>query len=45
MQALNAGDVEKAAAEFLDIDKANGVRLAGLSRRRQAEAKLFLGEE
>lgn len=45
MRALNAGDVEKAAAEFLDIDKANGVRLAGLTRRRQAEAKLFLGEE
>ena len=45
MRALNAGDVEKAAHEFLDIDKANGVRLAGLTRRRQAEAKLFLGEE
>lgn len=45
MRALNAGDVEKAAAEFLDIDKANGVRLPGLTRRRQAEAKLFLGEE
>lgn len=45
MRALNAGDVEKAAAEFLDIDKANGVKLTGLTRRRQAEAKLFLGEE
>lgn len=45
MQALNAGDVEQAAHEFLDIDKANGVKLPGLTRRRQAEAKLFLGEE
>ena len=45
MRALNAGDVEKAAHEFLDIDKANGVRLAGLTRRRQSEARLFLGEE
>lgn len=44
MQALNAGDVEKAAAEFLDIDKANGQKLPGLTRRRQSEARLFLGE-
>lgn len=44
MRALNAGDVEKAAAELLDIDKANGVKLPGLSRRRQSEARLFLGE-
>lgn len=44
MRALNAGDVEKAAHEFLDIDKAHGVRLAGLTRRRQSEARLFLGE-
>ncbi len=44
MQALNAGDVEKAAHEFLDIDKANGVKLPGLTRRRQSEARLFLGE-
>lgn len=44
MQALNAGDVEACAHEFLDIDKANGVKLPGLSRRRQSEARLFLGE-
>ena len=44
MRALNAGDVEAAAHEFLDIDKANGVRLPGLTRRRQSEARLFLGE-
>lgn len=44
MRALSAGDVEAAAHEFLDIDKANGVRLPGLTRRRQSEAKLFLEE-
>ena len=44
MRALNAGDVEAAAHEFLDIDKANGQRLPGLTRRRQSEARLFLGE-
>ncbi|MCI7117793.1 MAG: lysozyme [Sutterella wadsworthensis] len=44
MRALNAGDIEAAAHELLDIDKANGVRLPGLTRRRQSEARLFLGE-
>lgn len=44
MRALNAGDVEACAHEFLDITKANGVELTGLIRRRQAEATLFLGE-
>ena len=45
MRALNAGDVEACAREFLDITKANGVELPGLIRRRQAEARLFLGED
>lgn len=44
MRALNAGDFERAAHEFLDIDCVNGQRLAGLTRRRQSEARLFLGE-
>lgn len=44
MQALNAGDVEACAHDFLDIDSANGVKLPGLTRRRQSEARLFLGE-
>lgn len=44
MQALNAGDVEACAHELLDIDSANGVKLPGLTRRRQSEARLFLGE-
>jgi lysozyme len=40
---IDAGDVAGAAAEFLDINKANGQVLAGLTRRRQAERELFLG--
>ena len=44
MRALNTGDVEACAHEFLDITKAGGKELSGLVRRRQSEAKLFLGE-
>ncbi len=44
MRALNAGDVEAAAHEFLDVNKANGKVQPGLAKRRMAEAKLFLGE-
>lgn len=43
MRALNAREDEECARQFLDIDKANGVRLKGLARRRRAEAALFLG--
>ena len=43
MRALNAGDVEQAAHQFLDITKAGGKELPGLVRRRKSEAKLFLG--
>lgn len=39
---LKAGDVRGAANEFLDINKAGGVEVEGLTRRRKAEAKLFL---
>ena len=45
MRALNAGDVEQAAHQFLDITKAGGKELPGLVRRRKSEAKLFLGED
>ena len=45
MRALNAGDEEAAAAEFLDCDRVNGKPVAGLTRRRQAESRLFLGQE
>lgn len=44
MRALNAGDVEACAHEFLDITKAGGKELPGLVRRRQSEARLLLGE-
>lgn len=45
MRALNAGGVEQAAHQFLDITKAGGKELPGLVRRRKSEAKLFLGED
>lgn len=41
MRKLNAGDFEGAAKEFLDCDRAGGRRVAGLTRRRRAEAELF----
>lgn len=45
IRKLNASDFEGAANEFLDCDKAGGVRVAGLTRRREAEARLMRGEE
>ena len=39
---MKAGDKEGAAKEFLDINKAGGVEVEGLTRRSKAEAKLFL---
>lgn len=39
---LKAGDAEGAAHEFLDISKAGGVEVKGLTLRRRAEARLFL---
>lgn len=39
---LKAGDVKGAAHEFLDINKAGGVEVNGLTLRRRAEARLFL---
>lgn len=44
MRAVNADDPDAAADEFLDINKANGVVVEGLTRRRKAEASLFLEE-
>jgi lysozyme len=41
---LNAGDAAGAAEELLDINRANGVVLAGLTRRREAERALFASE-
>ena len=42
MRLLNAGDVAGAADQFLRWNKAGGVPLPGLSRRREAERQLFL---
>lgn len=39
---IKAGDVRGAANEFLDINKAGGVEVRGLTLRRRAEARLFL---
>ncbi len=41
---LNAGDYSGAAAEFPKWNRAGGVVLPGLVRRREAERKLFTGE-
>ena len=42
LKKLNALDYATAANEFLKWDKAKGVQLAGLTRRRKAERELFL---
>lgn len=39
---LNSGDVDGAAGQFGRWNKAKGVVLAGLTRRREAERRLFL---
>lgn len=45
LRAVNTEDADEAARQFLDVNKVNGKELPGLTRRRRAEAKLFLGEE
>lgn len=42
---LNAGDYPGAAQELLKWDKDNGQQVAGLTRRRRSERRLFLGKE
>jgi lysozyme len=42
LRKLNAGDTEGAIAEFARWNKAGGVVLAGLVKRREAERVLFL---
>lgn len=42
LKLLNAGDVSGAAEQFLRWNKAGGVEVKGLTRRRQAERSLFL---
>lgn len=41
LRLVNAGDFANAANEFVKWNKAGGRVLAGLTRRREAEAKLF----
>lgn len=42
LRKLNAGDKPGAAAEFIRWDRAGGVEVPGLLRRRHNEADLFL---
>ncbi len=42
LKLLNAGDYAGAAAQFARWNKARGKTLAGLTKRRAAEAALFL---
>ncbi len=42
LRLLNGGDYQGAADQLLRWDKDNGKTVAGLTRRRQAERKLFL---
>jgi lysozyme len=44
LRIINAGSPEAAADQFLRWDHAGGQQLAGLTARREAERKLFLGE-
>lgn len=44
LQKLNAGDYMGAANQFLRWNKAGGQVLRGLTRRREAERKLFISD-
>ncbi|MDD2462537.1 MAG: lysozyme [Desulfobulbus sp.] len=41
LQVINRGNFDQVPAQFLRWTKANGKELAGLKRRRQAEANLW----
>lgn len=41
LRLLNAGQTDAAAGEFLNWDHIDGVEIAGLERRREAEMELF----
>lgn len=41
LRVLNAGDYDKVTEQMVRWDKAGGIALAGLTRRRKAEAVLF----
>jgi GH24 family phage-related lysozyme (muramidase) len=42
LKCLNAGDIVGASKQFLAWNKAGGKTVAGLTKRRAAESKLFL---
>lgn len=44
LRKLNSGDWPGAADEFLKWNRAGGKVLAGLTKRREAERKMFIGE-
>lgn len=44
LRKLNEGKTQEAADEFLRWDKAGGRVLAGLTKRREAERLMFLGQ-
>lgn len=44
LRKLNAGDIQGAADEFPRWNKSRGRVLRGLTRRREAERSMFLGE-
>jgi len=44
LKKLKANDFDAAASEFLKWNKAGGAVLTGLTKRREAERKLFKGE-
>ena len=45
LKVLNAGDYAGVPAQIMRWNKAGGKVLEGLTRRRQAEANLFMGKE
>jgi lysozyme len=45
LKVLNAGQYEEVPAQMMRWNKAGGKVLEGLTRRRQAEANLFMGKE
>ena len=45
LRLLNAGETMKAADQFLRWNRAAGKVMRGLTKRRQAERQLFLGEQ
>lgn len=45
LRLLNSRDYQGAAEQFLRWNKAGGMELAGLTRRRRAERALFLGQD